>query len=74
MTEINTTTPQVWKREEQCKIFRNSVFFIKVFFSIQGVSRVIQFSSQYNDSTWSANQVIGPPKVYPRYGKKNFQL
>ena len=35
-----------------------------------GVSRVIDFSSQYNNRTWSANQIIGPPKVYPRYGMK----
>ncbi|CAF3875033.1 unnamed protein product [Rotaria sp. Silwood2] len=34
----------------------------------QWVSCILQFSSQYNDSTWSANQVIGPPKVYPRHG------
>ncbi|CAF1543783.1 unnamed protein product, partial [Rotaria sordida] len=34
----------------------------------QWASCVLQFSSQYNDSTWSANQVIGPPKVYPRHG------
>ncbi|CAF2403615.1 unnamed protein product [Rotaria sp. Silwood2] len=34
----------------------------------QWVSRVIDFSSQYNNSTWSANQVIGPPQVYPRHG------
>lgn len=48
------------------------------------VSRIISFSTQYNadgsvqctDLTiyyyclhrWSANQVIGEPKVYPRYG------
>ncbi|CAF0750487.1 unnamed protein product [Adineta steineri] len=37
----------------------------------QWVSRVIQYSSQYNDNTWSANQIIGPPKVYPRYGDLN---
>ncbi|CAF3151034.1 unnamed protein product [Rotaria socialis] len=34
----------------------------------QWVSTVLQFSSQYNDSTWSANQIIGPPKVFPRHG------
>ncbi|CAF3318694.1 unnamed protein product [Rotaria socialis] len=34
----------------------------------QWVSRVIGCSSQYNNDTWSANQIIGPPKVYPRYG------
>lgn len=37
--------------------------------SSSGVTRVVEFSSQYNDSTWAANQVIGPPKVYPRHGK-----
>ncbi|CAF3427916.1 unnamed protein product [Rotaria sp. Silwood1] len=34
----------------------------------QWVARVINYSSQYNNSTWSANQIIGPPKVYPRHG------
>lgn len=34
----------------------------------QWVARVVGFSSQYNDSTWSANQVIGAPRVYPRHG------
>ncbi|XP_005092041.1 F-box/LRR-repeat protein 4 isoform X2 [Aplysia californica] len=34
----------------------------------QWVKKVGKYSSQYNDSTWSANQVIGPPKVYPRHG------
>jgi hypothetical protein len=32
------------------------------------VSKVISFSSQYNTSGWGANQVIGEPRVYPRYG------
>lgn len=34
----------------------------------QWVYRVTGFSSQYNDHSWSANQVIGPPNVYPSYG------
>lgn len=37
----------------------------------QWVSSVRSFSSQYNDGTWAAHQVIGPPKVYPRYGDIN---
>ncbi|UJR28827.1 hypothetical protein I4U23_010051 [Adineta vaga] len=37
----------------------------------QWVSRVVEYSSQYNNDTWSANQVIGAPKVYPRYGDLN---
>ena len=32
------------------------------------VHRVRSFSSQYNDSSWKADMIIGPPKVYPRYG------
>jgi speckle-type POZ protein len=34
----------------------------------QWVSRVINYSSQYNEDTWSANKIIGPPLVYPNYG------
>lgn len=34
----------------------------------QWVARVLDFSSQYNDTTWAADQVIGAPKVYPNYG------
>ena len=37
--------------------------------SIRGVSCVLQFSSEYDNRTFSANQVIGPPKIYPRYGR-----
>ena len=37
----------------------------------QWVQRVRAFSSQYNDGTWAAHQVIGPAKVYPRYGDIN---
>eukprot|EP00300_Choanocystis_sp_HF-7_P034355 c4704_g1_i1.p1 GENE.c4704_g1_i1~~c4704_g1_i1.p1 ORF type:complete len:427 (-),score=91.12 c4704_g1_i1:82-1362(-) len=32
------------------------------------VSRVINYSSQYDSTNWAANQTIGPPKVFPRYG------
>ncbi|ELU07099.1 hypothetical protein CAPTEDRAFT_188992 [Capitella teleta] len=32
------------------------------------VSSVSGFSSQYNSTTWSANCVVGAPRVYPRYG------
>lgn len=32
------------------------------------VSRVTDFSSQYNTNSWSANQVVGEPNVYPSYG------
>jgi hypothetical protein len=34
----------------------------------QWVGRVISFSSQYNEDTWSANKIIGPPLVFPNYG------
>eukprot|EP00731_Ephydatia_muelleri_P029173 Em0020g817a len=32
------------------------------------IYRVLSYSSQYNDGGWSAREVIGQPKVYPRYG------
>ncbi|KAJ8319077.1 hypothetical protein KUTeg_004168 [Tegillarca granosa] len=32
------------------------------------VSRVTRFSSQYNSTTWSANCLVGKPRVYPKYG------
>jgi hypothetical protein len=32
------------------------------------VQNVLRFSSQYNNSSWSANQIRGEPRVYPRYG------
>ncbi len=70
MTESNTPISKVWKKEEHCKLKIDLFYIFNVTISIvEGVSRVIEFSSQYNDSTWSANQVIGPPKVYPRHGK-----
>lgn len=73
MTEPIGATSQVWKREEQCKINCLFIYYLKLLlFLFQGVSRVVQFSSQYNDSTWSANQVIGPPNVYPRYGMNKY--
>ncbi|XP_062581076.1 speckle-type POZ protein B-like [Saccostrea cucullata] len=34
----------------------------------QFVAKVKNFSSQYNSSSWSANTVIGPPRVYPQHG------
>ncbi|XP_048760253.2 F-box/LRR-repeat protein 4-like [Ostrea edulis] len=34
----------------------------------QWVSSVLNFSSQYDTAGWSASQVVGAPKVYPRYG------
>lgn len=34
----------------------------------QFVSKVTNFSSQYNSTSWSANAVIGPPRVYPQHG------
>ncbi|XP_061181818.1 F-box/LRR-repeat protein 4-like [Saccostrea echinata] len=34
----------------------------------QWISRVLNYSSQYDSAGWSANQVIGAPKVYPRHG------
>lgn len=29
---------------------------------------VIEFSTQYSENGWSAQQVLGPPDVYPAYG------
>ncbi|RUS77849.1 hypothetical protein EGW08_014401 [Elysia chlorotica] len=34
----------------------------------QWAARVENFSSQYNNSTWSATQALGQPKVYPQHG------
>ncbi|XP_053390591.1 uncharacterized protein LOC123562101 [Mercenaria mercenaria] len=34
----------------------------------QWVARVTKFSSQYDNDGWSANSVVGSPKVYPNYG------
>lgn len=34
----------------------------------QWVSRVINYSSQYDPESWPASCVIGQPKVYPKYG------
>ncbi|XP_041362781.1 TD and POZ domain-containing protein 3-like [Gigantopelta aegis] len=34
----------------------------------QWVSRIISFSSQYDNNNWAASCVVGEPKVYPRYG------
>ncbi|GAB2951731.1 hypothetical protein GCM10027048_15910 [Hymenobacter coalescens] len=31
-------------------------------------SSVLRFSSQYNDNSWAAAQVLGTPNVYPRHG------
>ena len=45
-------------------------YFKRLLF-IQGVSRVIRFSSQYHHQAWSADQILGAPKVYPQYGKNN---
>lgn len=32
---------------------------------------VIDYSTQYSDDAWSANQVLGAPNVYPGYGDNN---
>jgi len=29
---------------------------------------VIAYSSQYSENDWSANQILGPPDTYPKYG------
>ncbi|KAH9499206.1 hypothetical protein Btru_004449 [Bulinus truncatus] len=34
----------------------------------QWAQKVIRFSSQYNNTGWSAEQILGRPKVYPQYG------
>jgi hypothetical protein len=34
----------------------------------QYASPVINFSSQYTPTDWSANQILGAPDVYPSYG------
>ncbi|CAF0827041.1 unnamed protein product [Didymodactylos carnosus] len=34
----------------------------------QWVSRVVEYSSQYNETTWSANMIIGEPRVFPQHG------
>jgi hypothetical protein len=31
-------------------------------------SSVVEFSTQYSEHGWSAQQVLGPPDVYPAYG------
>jgi hypothetical protein len=36
--------------------------------AILWASRVVAVSSEYNDTTWAARQVLGPPDVYPRHG------
>ncbi|KAA9339355.1 T9SS type A sorting domain-containing protein [Hymenobacter busanensis] len=35
---------------------------------VRYVSSVLRFSSEYNNGSWAANQVVGTPDVYPRYG------
>ena len=35
---------------------------------IYWASRVIDYSSEYSPVRWSAEQVLGPPDVYPEYG------
>ncbi|KAH3795476.1 uncharacterized protein LOC127838584 [Dreissena polymorpha] len=37
----------------------------------QWVSKVIKYSSQYNTGSWSAQQILGVPDVYPTYGDLN---
>jgi hypothetical protein len=34
-------------------------------------SSVIDFSTQYTENAWSANQIVGAPDVYPAYGDHN---
>jgi hypothetical protein len=36
--------------------------------AMQWASRVIAVSSEYSSTDWSAQQVLGPPDVYPSYG------
>ncbi len=38
------------------------------FANIQYASEVIDFSSQYTESSWSAQQLLGAPDTYPDYG------
>ena len=35
---------------------------------IRYADSVISYSSQYSANQWSADQILGPPDVYPRYG------
>ena len=35
---------------------------------IEWASSVIDVSSQYSDGAWAAEQVLGPPDVFPNYG------
>ncbi len=32
---------------------------------------ILDYSSQYSEDAWSANQVLGPPNVFPGYGDNN---
>ncbi|XP_052071152.1 uncharacterized protein LOC127709590 [Mytilus californianus] len=34
----------------------------------QWVSRVVNYSSQYDDNSWPASCIAGEPRVYPKYG------
>jgi len=36
--------------------------------NILWANRVIKFSSEYSDSDWSAEQILGPPDTYPKNG------
>jgi hypothetical protein len=36
--------------------------------SVMWASSVVSYSSQYGSGSWSANQTLGPPNVYPSHG------
>ena len=57
-----------WEKHKIQRLVRHLINPIDIPVMEQWVNRVRSFSSQYNTGTWAADQVIGAPKVYPRYG------
>ncbi len=38
---------------------------------IEWATSVVEYSTQYSENSWSAQQVLGPPDVFPAYGDLN---
>ena len=60
--------PSISPKEDWLRKYREEIDAV----TIRWVDSVITFSSEYSTSSWSANQVIGIPNVYPGYGDNSY--
>ena len=75
ITLIDTIDPVITCREDSTYILNYCFDSLLINYGFllnssdtEWVDTIIDFSTEYSPGSWSANQVIGPPDVFPAYG------